>query len=97
MDDVATLSAPRLALSGELTRATVGARREEILSRFAGGGDVTLDLAAVTRIDAAGVQLLVAARKWAEGRFRGFGLTGAPPVVEERLAALGASGALRGS
>jgi anti-anti-sigma regulatory factor len=97
MDDVATMNASSLALSGELTRATVGARREEILSRFAGGGDVTLELAAVTSIDAAGVQLLVATRKWAEGRLRGFSLVGAPPAVEERLAALGASGALRGS
>lgn len=79
-----------LALSGALTTVTVAERRDEILRRFADGGDVALDLAAVTEIDAAGVQLLVSARRWAEARGAGLVIAGAQVVVEERLAAMGA-------
>ncbi|MEZ5355958.1 MAG: STAS domain-containing protein [Bryobacteraceae bacterium] len=48
------------ALSGDLTIASAAGLRDVLLAACA-GGDVTADLGEVTRIDAAGVQLLAAA------------------------------------
>ena len=79
----------RLALSGPLTAATAVEQRAELLLRLGDAGDVTLALAEVTEIDAAGLQLLLSARRWAAARGRGFAVEGAPLALEERCAALG--------
>lgn len=57
-----------LTLDGDLTIRDVAARREEWRTRVADATSITVDAAAVQRIDTAGLQLLVALRESARRR-----------------------------
>lgn len=73
----------RLALAGELTIFTAQAGKEQLLAALAGGEAVEVDLSAVTEIDSAGLQLLVAAKREAAVRNQTLGFVGhSAPVVE---------------
>lgn len=49
----------RYALEGELTFATVPAAWQPAVGAFAGEAEVRIDLAGITRVDSAGIALLV--------------------------------------
>lgn len=83
------LTSEPIALTGALTAATVTAVRADLLSRLAPSGDVVLDLAGVTDLDAAGVQLLASARKWAQARDRSFAVTSLSTSAASLCEALG--------
>ena len=52
-----------LELEGELTIHTAADRRGALLAMVDAGGDLDLDLSAVTELDSAGLQLLLLARR----------------------------------
>jgi anti-anti-sigma factor len=72
-----------LRIEGELTIY----RAEELCVTFknalAGGDDLEVDLSAVTEMDSAGVQLLIASKKAAHAMAREIHLTGHSPAVCE--------------
>lgn len=79
-----------LALSGELTVYSAAELRE-LLSRSAGGSDEPLevDLAEVTEIDTAGLQLLLLLRRRARASGRDLHIIAASNVVRETLSLCG--------
>lgn len=63
--------AGRFRLSGAATIATVATLRGEGLRAFmASSGDISVDLAALTRVDSAGLALLIDWLAWAQGAQR---------------------------
>lgn len=56
------MSQSRLAIVGELTIQNAAATRDRLLSAIAASDEIELDLAEVSEIDSAGVQVLLAAR-----------------------------------
>lgn len=73
----------RLALAGELTIFTAQACKEQLLAALAGGEAVEVDLSAVTEIDSAGLQLLIAAKREAAARNQALQFAGhSSPVVD---------------
>lgn len=58
--------ATRMDLEGELTIVTAAAQYERLRSGLAAGGDLVLDLAGITDLDTAGLQLLLVARREAD-------------------------------
>ena len=78
-----------IALTGALTAPTVAAVRADLLAKLGPSGDVVLDLAGVTDLDASGVQLLASTRKWAQARDRGFAVTSLPTSAASLCEALG--------
>ena len=61
----------------------------EFLSCFEVGGELTLDVEAVTDCDTAGLQLLYAARKTARGNQQPFRVLGASKAIMNALQGLG--------
>lgn len=79
----------------ELTIPTAAALREQLLDALAQGVEA-LDLSAVHEIDSAGAQLLLAARREAEGRGRPLALLNAGDSLNEVADRLGLREALFG-
>ena len=88
-------AARRFVVDGEMTIYRAAELREGLLAALAQGeGDFTIDLAAVTEMDSAGVQLLMAARKSAEAAGFALHLAGHSPAVVEVLETLGLAAVL---
>lgn len=88
------MSAP-LPVEGELTVFTVHALKDRLLAALAGDGlraGLTVDLSAVSEIDGAGVQLLMAARREAAQRGIAFTLAEPSAVAAEALALIDLAG-----
>ncbi|MEW6704453.1 MAG: STAS domain-containing protein [Pseudomonadota bacterium] len=72
----------RLVFEGELTIYHAHALRDTLTHALAASGEVEADLAGVTDIDTAGIQVLMAAKRAAERRGRALRLLShSPPVV----------------
>lgn len=56
-------TAKKLSLQGELTIYTAAAVKKQLVPPLTQGRDLTIDLASVTEIDTAGLQLLILAKK----------------------------------
>lgn len=74
-----------LAIDGEMTLSRAAELKAQVVEALSGGQPIQLDLAAVSEIDTAGVQLLLLARQLAEQQ--GLTLAWGPPnpVVDEAL------------
>ncbi len=69
----------RFRLSGAATMNSVAALRSEGLQAFAASsGDITLDLAALTRVDSAGLALLIDWLAWARSTSRALRIVSLP-------------------
>ncbi|VTU33204.1 STAS domain-containing protein [Variovorax sp. PBL-E5] len=78
------------AIEGEMTIYRAAELRTGLLAALAGSeGDIALDLSAVTEIDSAGVQLLIAAAKSASAAQRVLHVCAIAPAVAESLRFLG--------
>ena len=79
-----------LALGPELTIAHAAAWRDTLVDALCSrAGDLALDLSAVTDIDSAGVQLLLAMRRSINERGSALTLAGLSPAVADALAVFG--------
>jgi len=72
-------------VEGELTIYTVNDHRQAFLEQSQGCNGMKIDLAGVTEIDTAGVQLLVALRQHLIGTERGLQLCNSSKSVQEAL------------
>lgn len=73
----------RIALAGELTVFTAAAVREQLLAALGSAAEIEVDLAQVSEIDSAGVQLLLAAKQEAGALQAELGFTGhSAPVLD---------------
>ncbi len=72
-----------LAIDGELTIYRAAELCANLKAAMGEGGDLELDLAAVTEIDCAGIQLLMAAKKTAQAAGGELHLVGHSPAVLE--------------
>jgi anti-anti-sigma factor len=72
-----------LSIDGELTIYRAAELRASLVTALADGGDLELNLSAVTEMDSAGVQLLMAAKKSARASQRDLRLVGHSPAVLE--------------
>jgi anti-anti-sigma factor len=81
-----------LSLDGELTIYRATELCAELKRALSGGTDLELNLAGVTEMDSAGVQLLMAARKTALGAGCALRLTHLSPAVAEVFETLGLAG-----
>jgi len=82
-------------IDGELTIYRATELRDALKTVIAGipdGHDLEVDLSAVTEMDSAGVQLLVAAKKTARASGRELHVTGRSPAVEEVFGTLRLAG-----
>jgi anti-anti-sigma factor len=82
----ATGTEATLVVDGELTIHTAGERRTELLALVERGDRLTVDLSAVTELDAAGLQLLLLTRREAAGYGKTFEISAASKAVTEALA-----------
>jgi anti-anti-sigma regulatory factor len=73
-----------LAPSGDLTIFEAAEFKESLVKLFANEGLVSLDLSGVARVDTAGIQLILAARK--QGRMLVLGI---PHDLQDKLVQLG--------
>lgn len=78
------MSAP-LAIEGELTVFAVHALKDRLMAALNECTQLTVDLSAVSEVDGAGVQLLLAAKREAQQRGGHLSLTGHPPQFIEAL------------
>ena len=78
-----------LKLKGPMTIYEAVEIRDELLKQFEGSGSVTLALDAVTECDAAGIQLLWAARKTAKDEGKKFCIESLSKSVVEAIAQVG--------
>ena len=78
-------SIQRISLTGEFSIFTAAAIRERILAGFGNADEIEVDLAQVTEIDSAGVQLMVAAKQEAALQHKSLRFTGHSPAVLETL------------
>lgn len=79
-----------VALGPEMTIAQAATCRDTLVDALcASAGDLTLDLSAVTDIDSAGVQLLLATRRSVAERGAVLTLSGASGPVADALAVFG--------
>ena len=84
-----------LALGPELTIAQAAACRDTLVDALCSSdGSLALDLSAVTDIDSAGVQLLLATRRSVCERGATFTLQQVSPAVADALAVFGLDGQL---
>lgn len=76
----------RLALDGELTIYRAAELREELLAALpVAPTSMEIDLAQVSEVDSAGVQLLIAARRAAQAQGAAFALVDPSAAVREVL------------
>lgn len=78
------MSAP-LTIEGELTVFAVHALKDRLMAALNESTQLTVDLSAVSEVDGAGIQLLLAAKREALQRGGALSLTGHPPQVIEAL------------
>jgi len=85
-----------LELKGEICVAHARELKEVLLKALERGGPIQLDLHGVTDLDAAGVQLLLAARRTAQKRGQSFQVSAATrnELVDRVLALAGLAGQL---
>lgn len=75
-----------LCIEGEMTIYQATELKQSLLAFLEQGDELEIDLSAVTEIDTAGVQLLIAAGKTAEARQKGLRLTRPSAVVADVFA-----------
>lgn len=68
--DESARSSRDITISGELTIYTASEWRDRLIGEMAGTDDIRLQLAEVAEIDSAGLQLLLAAKRLANGEGR---------------------------
>jgi anti-sigma B factor antagonist len=73
----------RFRPEGELSIYTAGESKAELMNALAGAEDLEIDLASVTEIDTAGVQLLILLKREASRQGKRLALTGHSPAVME--------------
>jgi anti-anti-sigma regulatory factor len=79
-----------LSIEGELSTRTVSKRLAELLASLRDAGELRLELSNLTRMDVCGVQLIEAARKFAEANGKSLLLKSpAGPDLEHLLDGLG--------
>jgi anti-sigma B factor antagonist len=79
-------SARPIAISGELNIYTAGELRDRLINESGGIDDIELDLAEVSEIDSAGLQLLIALSRQLSGEGRQFRIGQCHPAVREAIA-----------
>jgi anti-anti-sigma factor len=84
----------RLEIKGELNIFTAAELRLQLLEAIATGTELEVDLAHVSEIDCAGLQLMLAAKREAAGRNQALHFTSHSPAVCEALELLKLSGQL---
>jgi len=75
----------RIEIKGELSIFTAAVLRQQLLDALDGKTDVEVDLSAVSEIDSAGMQLMVAAKREAGVRNKLLRFTGHSPAVFDIL------------
>lgn len=81
-----------LTIDGEFTIYRASELHAVLKDALAAGGDLEIDLAGVSEMDSAGVQLLMAAKKTAAASQREMRLVGHSPAVLEVFEALDLAG-----
>jgi anti-anti-sigma factor len=79
-------SARPITISGELNIYTAGELRDRLISESGGIDDIELDLAEVSEIDSAGLQLLIALSRQLSGEGRQFRIGQCHPAVRGVIA-----------
>jgi len=87
-------SGRRIALSGDVTIATAAQVRAELLGALEQGGDLRVDLAKVTEIDTAGLQVLLHGRRLAPHLGGAVRFQRCPAALRDTLAVAGLGGDL---
>ena len=87
-------SAARLEIKGELNIFTAAELRLQLLEALASGSELEVDLAQVSEIDSAGLQLMLAAKREAAGRNLALHFAGHSPAVCDALELCKLSGQL---
>lgn len=75
----------RIEIRGELTIFTTAALRQQLLDAFDTGSELEVDLSAVSEMDSAGMQLMVAAKQEATVRNQPLRFTDHSPAVFDTL------------
>lgn len=75
----------RIAIKGELTIFTAATLRQELLDALESAKEVDVDLSAVSEMDSAGMQLMVAAKREAAVRHKTLRFTDHSPAVFDLL------------
>ena len=83
--------------AGEIDVATAPQIETELLALIEKGGNVTLDLGAVSFIDSSGLRALVTARQRAEECSVSFALAGRSPAVDRLLQVTGLDAVFEGN
>lgn len=89
--DIATT---RIDIKGELSIFTAATLRQQLLDAFDTGLELEVDLSAVSEMDSAGMQLMVAAKREASVRNQPLRFTGHSPAVVDILELCDLSGHL---
>ena len=84
----------RIEIRGELSIFTAAVLRQQLLDALDGETDVEVDLSAVSEMDSAGMQLMVAAKREAGVRNKSLRFTGHSPAVFDILELCDLSGHL---
>jgi anti-sigma B factor antagonist len=87
-----SLPTASLSIDGEMTIYRAAELRESLSAALAAGNDLELNLSAVTELDSAGVQLLMAAKKTARESQHELRLVGHSPAVLEVFETLDLAG-----
>jgi len=75
----------KVAIEGEFTIFTAQELREQLLAALGEGDEIEVDLARVTDMDSAGVQLMVAAKREAADGGKTLRFSGHSPAVVDTL------------
>lgn len=75
----------RINITGELSIFTAAALRQQLLDAFDTGSELEVDLSAVSEMDSAGMQLMVAAKREAVLRNQSLRFTNHSPAVFDIL------------
>jgi anti-sigma B factor antagonist len=89
MNDVTSEPVCVLRIDGEMTIYRALELCTTLKAAIEGGGDIELDLAGVTELDSAGVQLLISAMQTAQAAQRELRLVGHSPAVLDIVEILG--------
>ena len=78
-----------LKLDGDVTIGRVAAVREALMGGLERSARLTVDLAGVTDVDTAGLQMIISLQKTAEKQGRLLYITGQPEIFSQAAARLG--------
>ena len=78
-------SAERVVLAGEFTIFSAAAICSQLLTALDAAKEIEVDLAQVTEIDSAGIQIMVAAKREAVARNKNLHFSGHSPAVLDTL------------